>query len=164
MGKLKTSYIFTKPEMLFLLSCIYDVTPTFPMRYMLSEYLSDNIASHDVIDELEYKKMITKNAGKVSLEPVIDLLVRSALLANKLWVINESSDNLQFIMKAKDMFIHIKSYPLIDGTWRITPYKDMVELTREFDELLISTIQLIDDKGNQTNITPQKELVRLEEE
>lgn len=150
MGELKTSYIFTKPEMLFLLSSVTDTSPTYPMKYALNEYFSDSMASQEAVDGLEYKKLINKKSGSVSLEPVIDLLVRSAMSAQKLWIVNESVTNLMVILKSEDMFLYIKSYPLINGAWRIAPYKNIQEMMQEFNDIPIFTVRCINGNGDET--------------
>lgn len=163
MGELKTSYIFTKPEMLFLLSSVTGISPTYPMKYILNEYLSDSIASQEAVEGLEYKKLIIKLSGRVSLEPVIDLLVRSALSSKKLWIINENTAHLMIILKSKDMFLYIKSYPLINGAWRIAPYKIVAEMLHEFNDTPILSVKIIDDSGEKTCMTSPKDFTWLEE-
>jgi len=163
MSGLKTSYIFTKPEMLFLLSNVHDISPSFPMKYIINEYLSDSVAPQEAIDGLAYKKLISKSSGKVSLEPVTNLLARSALSTRKIWIIDDNDANRIIILKSESMFMHIKRYLLIDGAWRIAPYKNVAEITYEFGDIPIKSVKVIDNAGERTYITPHNDFSWLEE-
>lgn len=162
MGELKASYIFTKPEMLFVLNSV-SLSPACPMQYLLNEYFSGMTASQEAVDGLEYKKLISITSGKVTLEPVIHLLARSALSAGKLWIINKDEASRMFILKSDKVLLHIKSYPLIDGAWRIAPYKTISEMMDEFEDVPVISVSVIDHNGEKTHITSPKDFTWLEE-
>ena len=150
MNSYKASYILNKHEIQFLLNSITDVPPSMPTHHILSLFEETETHPPEAIDSLLYKKLIKKTQSGVAFEPVVGLLVKSALMSDTLWII-KCTDTTEpiFVFKAKDLYIHIKSYPHIPGAWKVSPYQDSDTLLCEFDGQTISAIKRVDKNGKQ---------------
>ena len=137
----KTSYILTKYEILFLYSCISDTVPSPPAQYILSRYLTDSLAPQEAVEGLVYKKLAKKLSGRIVLEPVVDLLMRSALHSDTLWIAECGGiENFVLLLRSDDIYIHIRRYQHISDAWKITPYQSRNALLGEFDGLNIAKV------------------------
>ena len=153
MDSFKTSYILTKNELLFLLSSIRDVKPSHAVQYIINQFLSDSIASQDAVEGLVYKKLANKAYGKVVLEPVIDLLARSMLTSDSIWVIEcDITPSPVVILKTEDMYLYVSCYTHISDAWKITPYQTKDALRGETNDLSILSVTLIDKNGTQRKL------------
>ena len=164
MNSFKTSYIFTKQEIQFLFRSISGVTPSCPARYILSQYLSDSFSSQEAIEGLVYKKLARKSPGKIVLEPVVDLLARSALSSDTLWIVEFSEVSKPLLLlRSKDIDLRIQHYPYIPSTWKITPYQSKDAFLTEFDELTVTCIIQISKDGTQQLIAVDDIKSRIED-
>lgn len=153
MNRFKASYILNKCELLLLLSCIPDITPSAPAKYLLDHYLKDSVASQDAVEGLVYKNLAKKADGEIVIEPVVDMLVRAALSTEALWVATTKSDSL-FILHSKELYLLASRYPHISDTWKITPYQTANALRDELGVQTFVEIQAIDSDGLQLIVVP----------
>ena len=150
MNSVKASYILEVFEMLFLIGSAADLTPSLPTQYLINQYLPDNFSPQDVEEGLVNKRLAKKTNGNITLEPVVDLLVRSALSSDTIWVVKCGGiDEPVFVLKADDIFLHIMRYPHISNAWKITPYKNKETLLGEFDVMAISEVRRVNKHGEQ---------------
>ena len=148
---LKASYILNKCEILFLINSITDIPRSCPAQYLLDQYLGDSVVSQDVAEGLVYKKLAKKSSGKIILEPVIDLLVRYALSSDTLWIVKCADINEDIlVLKCAKFYLHVRRYPYISDTWKITPYQSKDSLSGEFDGLIVLNIKCVDKHENNT--------------
>jgi len=153
LNNFKASYILNKCEILFLLNGIKDVAPSHTARHIISQYLTDSVVLQEVIDSLVYKKLVTQISGQIVLEPIVDLLVRSVLSSDMLWIIQCAEDKGSvLVLKAEEIYLYIRRYPHIDGAWKITPYQSKETLLCEFDGLTVEGVELIDADGKQQTL------------
>ena len=166
MRELKTSYILTKSETLLLLSSFVDLQPTLPGRYFLEEYLADSIATEDEVEGLIFKKLVHKEAGTLIIEPVVELLAKSILFANRIWIVKclETVEPV-LIIRAHRLYLFITSYELTEGAIKITPFQNTAELREDKqDEFSIVQITTVSKHGKQQSIKPDNSFKWLEEE
>jgi len=149
MSSFKTSYILNKNEAMFLLGSFREAAPSRPALYIIETYLRDSDMPQAAVEGLLYKKLAKKSFGEIVLEPVVDLLVRSALSSEALWVADfEEADGAVLILESKDIYLHIRRYPHISDAWKITPYQSKRLLSGEFEGLTILKAVRIDLNGN----------------
>lgn len=161
----KVSYIFTKNEMLFLVSCISNPNISNVAQYLLDKYLTNSIAYEDAIEGLIYKKLAKRSMGTIVIEPVIDFLVRTVLSTNKLWIIKSNKANKSvFIVKAHNLYLHIQSYPIIDGAWKLTPFNNLSEMKKGLINLSDYEVSIIDKSRRLSFIQSAHDLSWLEED
>ena len=148
MDSFKASYILDENEILFLLDSMQDILPSVPVQYMLDQYQHENTAPLNAEEGLVYKKLAKKASGKVVLEPVVDMLARSALSSEALWII-EFGDTVEpeIVLKSKNIYLHIKRYPHISKAWKITPHREKNTLLNEFEGQKVSEVSHIDRYG-----------------
>jgi len=150
LSNFKTSYILTKNEILFLFGCFPDVVPTDPARYVIETYLSDCSAPQAAVEGLVYKKLAKKTYEKIVLEPVVDLLVKSALSSKTLWIADfPDIEGSVLVLRSDEMCFHIRRYPLISDAWKITPYQKKEHMSGEFEGLTLIKATRIDKDGKQ---------------
>ena len=136
--------------MLYLTGSAADVTPSCPAQYIMSQYLPDSFSPQYVEEGLVYKGLAKKSRGNITLEPVIDLLVRLALSSDTIWVVKcGDNDELVFVLNANDIYLHVTRYPHISDAWKITPHKNKEALLDEFDGLAISEVRRVNKNGEQ---------------
>ena len=152
MDSLKTSYILNKYEILLLFNSIPDIEPSGPARFIIDRYLSDNVMSLDAVEGLVYKKLAKKLPGGIVIEPVVDYLMRSALSSDLLWIVGcADADDPDLVLKTGEMYLHIRKYPHISDSWRITPYQSKELMLGEFDGQTILEVNQIDKNGTKTD-------------
>jgi len=159
----KTSYILDKSEMLYLLSGFAAAPPLFPAQYILSQYLADGVVGPEAADGLLFKQILSLNDGKLVMEPVVNLMVRAALTADKLWIVGTEGDKTQFILRSKFMFMYIVEYPLIEGAWKIIPYQKAAEMVDELKAVAITSVNVVDEQERQYELTRRNGFSWLEE-
>lgn len=162
MEGLKASFILTRPEMLFLLNSAAGTTPSGPMEHLLSKCFSSATVSEETVGGLADKGLITKTPDKVSLEPVIGLLARSAMTAGKLWIVNEGAEDKMMILRSDEMYLYIKRYPLIADSWRIAPYRTASGLHDEFGGIAVRNVRIIGQQGEEAFIESPNDFAWLE--
>lgn len=161
----KASYILTKSEMLFLLSSVPEKQSSFPAMYAIDQYLRESVPSQETVESLIGKKLARKAMGSISIEPVVDLLVKSALSAVSLWEIKcAESGVIAVIMRSDALFLLITQYKHIEGNWKITPFQDRGKLLGELDELRFNEVTQVDCGGTQNTIKPDKNYLWIEED
>lgn len=162
----KVSFILTKSEFQLVMNCFQNVSPTLPARYILEEYLTNNIATEDEAEGLVFKKLARKEAGKLIIEPVLELFAKSILSANKLWVVkclHEAEPVL--IIRAQGLFLFITNYTHETGAWKVTPFLNAAELIRENqDGFTAIQITAVCENGKKYIIKPEDSFKWLEEE
>ncbi len=166
MQEFKVSYILTKSEVQLLLSCVVTVKPAFPARYILEESLAGSIWTGDDLESLVSKKMAHKESGKLIIEPVIELIVKSILFMNRLWIVNcmDMSEPI-LIVGTHHLFLLITHYTPAAETWKITLYPNAAELKKDNHDILsVVQITTISDDGRQQIIKPDGSFNWLEED
>lgn len=161
----KTSYILYKSEMLFLIDCIPRNQLSFPAKYALNECLTGSTDTHAAVEGLVYKKLASRTAGKISIEPVVELLVRSVLSASKLLIVKcAGMTKSVFILRTKNMFLHVQDYPLIAGAWKITPFQTLAELKDELNGISPIEVNVVDNNEQCYTMKPVDGFLWLEDE
>lgn len=150
--------------MVYLVSNISNPKISYTAKYILDRYLSNNIGSEDAVEGLIYKKLARKSMGIIVIEPVIDFLVRTTLSANKFWEIDSNNTKMSvFVVKANDLYLYVQSYPVIDGTWKVTPFNNLNEIKEELINIFDYEISMVDNNGKRSIIQPTHDLSWLEE-
>ena len=153
MNNFKASYILDENEILFLINNHPDFKPSHPAQYLIKHYMPDYAASEGVVEGLVNKNLAKIVYGNIVIEPVIDFLAKSVLLSNALWIIeSRENDWPVFVLRSQNIYLHIRRYPLIANSWKITPHQNKDALLDEFIGQEISAINRVDINGTQLQL------------
>lgn len=177
MSGFKASYILSGPELLYLFN-VARISPSRPAQYFIDWYLRDGGGAGadtapgnsnetvldaggvdlpsgrsyepalDAAEGLVFKKLAVKSSGAVILEPVVDLLVRSALTSDTMWIVKRpDGGDADLILKSAGIYLLIMRYPRIPDAWRVTPYPGKAQLFEDFDGFAATEACRIDSEG-----------------
>ncbi|HWQ79800.1 MAG TPA: hypothetical protein VN381_13325 [Anaerovoracaceae bacterium] len=101
------------------------------LKQAMEELDLDTASTQDAAESLVYKKLAKRVSGGIVTEPVMALIIRAMLSADKLWNLTADKTDAVLILRSKDMFLMIRKYPLIKDTLKISPYKNEEKLAEE---------------------------------
>jgi len=139
--------------MQFLFNRLGEIIPFIPTQYFLNKHLLGDEVLEESEESLFHKNFARKVAGEIILEPAVDLLVRSLLRANDLWIV-ECADVEEpvYVLKSRNMYLHIQHYPHMSDAFRVAPYPNKETLFEEFSEITVTDVKHISKDGVQQSL------------
>jgi hypothetical protein len=178
MSNYKTAYLLKLSEIKFVMNCVGDAEPSNPAKYILDNMLPDITVNHEAAESLAYKRLVRKEYGRVVLEPVMELLARSALKTRTIWIMKsaraasafEDNDNTSvyemdniYILKTADFNLMAYRYPHVPDTWKIIPHKNKKSIIDDLETFSIINLICIDESGKKReNIKPGADFAWLD--
>ena len=146
-SELRTSYILTKHETIYLIGCIRGAEQSPSFNYLYKEFLSDEYPPPETVDGLIEKKLVRKVFGGILLEPVVDFLLRSAVSADAAWIFEDGNTPVTLVLKLRNFFMLVSSYSHINGSWKIAPYQNIEVLNDDLAFGAVTRAVYIDKNG-----------------
>lgn len=144
----KAAFVFSESELDYLLRMRYSVQVSPQAKYLLCRYFPPGTESEMSIENLLSKNLARRVSGVIITEPVVDLLIKAILSANRLWVVeNAETGETVFVLRDERMYLTLRRYPHIAEAWKLTPFENEKTLSEELAQLDISKVLNIDENG-----------------
>jgi|LSQX01.3.fsa_nt_gb hypothetical protein len=134
----KASFLLTGSELILLIDGFDNGLRTPAAQYMTDVFLNqtgDSDKAEVAQVGLIEKKLIRKASGMLFVEPVIKLIVKDIVTADRTAIVKPVGYGKPFyVMLCSHMVLMLASYELKEGSFKITPFPDMAALREELGE------------------------------